>query len=341
MVRALVVGGAGYVGGHLADRLAEEGFEVVVYDLLLYEDVYLKPTKFVYGDILDHDRLHPLLQDADVVVWLAALVGDGACSLDEDLTARINVGSVQWLASVYEGRIVFMSTCSVYGAQDGFLTETSRLNPLSLYARTKVAAERVLEAHPSAVSFRLGTLYGLGDRFSRLRLDLVVNTLTVRASLSRRMSVFGGRQFRPLLHVRDVADGVIRALRTGATGIYDLAAENVTILEIAEAVRAQIPDARIEQTEVPFQDLRNYRVSGEKARRELGFHPQLSMDDGIAEVKELVEAGRIRDLSAARFSNYAALRPYLREHQSPLGREVQLAHQLAHRRRRSSKSTLN
>lgn len=334
MARILVVGGAGYVGGHLVDRLTNEGHDVVVYDLLLYEDVYLKPVKFVHGDVLDTDRLLPYVQAADIVVWLAALVGDGACALDDDLTLRINVDAVRWLTSVFSGRVVFMSTCSVYGAQDGWLNEASPLNPLSLYAKSKVAAEAILADHPGAIIFRLGTLYGLGDRYSRLRVDLVVNTLTVRAILNRRMSVFGGQQYRPLLHVRDVALGVLRVLEVGATGIYDLAAENVSILQVAEAVREQVPDALIELTEVPFQDTRNYRVSGSKARNELGFTPTLSIRDGIREVKTLVEEGRIRDLTAARFSNYAALRPYLREHQSPLGNEVLLDNQLAHRRRR-------
>lgn len=339
MARVLVVGGAGYVGGHLADRLVSLGHEVIVYDLLLYEDVYLKPIEFVHGDILDLERLRPLVEAADIVVWLAALVGDGACSLDEDLTVRINADSVRWLTSVFSGKIVFMSTCSVYGAQDGWLTEESPLNPLSLYARTKVTAEEILAEHPDAVIFRLGTLYGLGDRFSRLRVDLVVNTLTVRAAISRRMSVFGGQQYRPLLHVRDVAEAVLCALERDAKGIYDLADENVTIQQVAEAVRDQIPDAQIELTEVPFQDTRNYRVRGTKARHELGFEPTLHMVDGITEVKALVSEGRVRDLTAARFSNFAALRPYLREHETPLGREVQLDHQLAHQRKRVATST--
>ncbi len=338
MAKVLVVGGAGYVGGHLTDRLAAAGHDVLVYDLLLYEDTYLKPVPFVYGDILDRERLLPYVRRSDVVVWLAALVGDGACALDNDLTVRINVDAVRWLASVFDGRIVFMSTCSVYGAQDGWLTEESPLNPLSLYARTKLEAEGVLSAHRDTIIFRLGTLYGLGDRFSRLRVDLVVNTLTVRATLSRRMSVFGGRQYRPLLHVRDVAEAVLTALERDVAGVFDLTGENVTILEVAEAVQEQVPDAHIEVTDLPFQDTRNYRVSGAKGREVLGFAPLLRMRDGINEVKTLVEEGRIRDLTASRFSNYAALRPYLREYQSPLGREVDLTHQLAHLRRRLTTS---
>ncbi len=324
----LIVGGAGYVGGWLTDRAAASGHEVTVYDLLLYEDVYLKPVDFVFGDVLDRDRIAPLVREADVVVWLAALVGDGACALDPELTRKINVESVEWLASVFDGRIVFMSTCSVYGAQDGELTEGSDVNPLSLYAKTKLEAEAALAAK-DALIFRLGTLHGVGDEFSRLRVDLVVNTLTIRAALNGRMSVYGGQQYRPLLHVRDVGRAIEDAMTSDRRGIYNLGAENVTVLEVAEAVRARIPDARIDITEMRFQDNRDYRVSCRKAEEELGFAPELRMDDGILQVHKLIEEGRIRDLTSPRFSNYESLRPYLRQESSPLGREVYVAHELS------------
>lgn len=328
MARVLVVGGAGYVGGWLTDRLTNAGHDVLVYDLLLYEDVYLKPARFVYGDILDTDNLLPHVRWADVVIWLSALVGDGACALDPELTQRINVESVGWLRSVFDGRIVFMSTCSVYGAQDGELDEDSPLNPLSVYAETKLAAERLLDGADAAI-FRLGTLYGVGDTYSRLRVDLVVNTLTIRAALNGRMAVFGGRQYRPLLHVRDVTNGLMRALDTGYRGIVNLYGENTTIIEIAEQVRSHIPESTIEITDTPFQDSRNYRVSGARAEAELGFKPEYDIDAGILQIRELIDDGRVRDLTAARFSNYEALRPYLRQESSPLGREVHVAHQLA------------
>jgi nucleoside-diphosphate-sugar epimerase len=328
VARVLIVGGAGYVGGWLTDRAIEAGHDVRVYDLLLYEDVYLKPVDFVFGDILDCERLEPHVRRADVVVWLAALVGDGACALDPELTRKINVEAVRWLTSVYDGRIVFMSTCSVYGAQDGELTEESAVNPLSLYAKMKLEAENVLEDN-DALILRLGTLHGLGDEFSRLRVDLVVNTLTIRAALNRQMSVFGGRQYRPLLHVRDVGHAVVDAMTGRATGIFNLAAENATVLEIAEAVRHRIPDAEIAVTEITSQDSRNYRVSSRRAFDELGFNPELAMDDGIVQVYRLVEEGRVRDLTSPRFSNFESLRPYLRQDSSPLGREVYVDHELA------------
>jgi len=331
--RVLVVGGAGYVGGWLSDSLSLQGHEVTVYDLLLYEDIYLKPVEFVHGDVLDHAQLEPLLEQADAVIWLAALVGDAACGLDPGLTTRINVESVRHLARRFKKRIVFMSTCSVYGAQDGELDETSPVQPLSLYAQTKLDAERVLtEEGADAVVFRLGTLHGVSDTYSRLRTDLVVNALTIRAALHARMSVFGGRQYRPLLHVRDVATAVAAAVEARTNGIFNLHAENLTILEIAERIRSFAPDADLEITEMRYEDLRNYRVSSKRVHDVLGFEPTYCVDDGIRQVLDLVQQGRIRDLSTSRFSNVEALRPYLQTESSPLGDEIHVSHPLARHR---------
>src|SRR6185369_372366 len=175
-MKVLVVGGAGYIGGAVTDLLAKSNHEYRVYDALLYEESYRKPVDFFYGDIRDRARLLPHLKWADAVVWLAALVGDGACALNPEITTEINQDTVKWLTESFSGRIVFMSTCSVYGAQDGELNESSPLNPLSVYAATKLDAEKYL-IERNAIIFRLGTLFGVGDLFSRIRLDLVVNTL--------------------------------------------------------------------------------------------------------------------------------------------------------------------
>jgi len=321
MTNVLIVGGAGYVGGGITDRLAAAGHRVRVYDSLLYEDVYLKPVDFVYGDVRDRATLRRELAWADVVVWLAALVGDGACSHDAALTREINVESVRWLTEEFDRRIVFMSTCSVYGAMDGMLREDSPTNPLSLYAVTKLEAERLLQ-RANAISFRLGTLFGLGDSYSRIRMDLVLNTLTVKACLFGRISVFGGEQFRPLLHVKDVAEAVAAAVDSPATGIYNLHAVNLRITEVAELVQRHVPDLKVNRTEMKFQDARNYKVSSDKARAELGFTPRYVPEEGVLEIKRLVEQGRIRDVTSPRFSNTDFLRPMLVTDRTLLGFEV-------------------
>jgi nucleoside-diphosphate-sugar epimerase len=321
VANVLVVGGAGYVGGGVTDALALAGHSVRVYDILLYEDVYLKPIEFYYGDVRDTAKLRPHLAWADTVVWLAALVGDGACSLDAALTREVNVDSVRWLVENCDRRIIFMSTCSVYGAQDGVLTEDSPTNPLSLYAATKLEAEEMLRP-TEAVVFRLGTLFGLGDTYSRIRMDLVLNTLTVKACLYKRISVFGGEQFRPLLHVKDVAPALLANVTNGHAGIYNLHAVNARIGDLGETLRHHVPDLQIRHTAIKYQDSRNYRVSSAKAESSFGFRPTFSVDDGIREIRTLVEDGRIRDISSPRYSNMDFLRPLLRTEETPLGFEV-------------------
>ncbi len=321
----LVVGGAGYIGGGLTDRIVDAGHDVRVFDVLLYEDHYLKEVEFVHGNILDLDVLARQLEWAEAVVWLAAMVGDGACALNSQLTREINVGSPRWLAENFDGRIVFMSTCSVYGAQDDLLTEGSPVNPLSLYAETKLEAEAALEP-ADAIVFRLGTIYGLSDTYSRIRMDLVLNLLTVKAVQHGRISVFGGDQYRPLLHVRDVAKAVVPALSSEHRGIFNLHSENLTIRELAERIQAFVPGVEAELTEMPFQDLRNYRVSSDKAVSTFGFAPPLTVEDGIREIARVVTEGRVRDTSMPRYSNLDFLRPLLVPERSPLGAEIVAAH---------------
>ncbi len=313
MKNVLIVGGAGYVGGAITDLIQQSNYNVRVYDALLYEDSFRKPVDFVYGDVRDHEKLIPNLKWADTVVWLAAIVGDGACQLNPELTKSINQDSVAWFADNYDGRIVFMSTCSVYGAQNSELNETSPTNPLSIYAETKLNAEKFLK-HKNAIIFRLGTLFGVGDLYSRIRLDLVVNILTVRAYVEGQISVFGGDQFRPLLHVKDVARAVLMNLETEHKGVYNLARQNVRIMDLAYQVRMHFPDMVIEHTDMPFQDTRNYRVSAKKAEEVFGYKSIHSVDEGIEELKFLVETKRIKDLKSPRYSN----QDYLKENHEKL-----------------------
>jgi nucleoside-diphosphate-sugar epimerase len=315
-MRVLVVGGAGYIGGAVTDLLMNGNHEIRVYDALLYEETYRKKVPFVLGDIRDRERLRPHLQWAEAVVWLAALVGDGACALNPEVAVEINQKSVEWLADNYDGRIIFLSTCSVYGAQDKELDESSPTHPLSVYAATKLEAENLLQ-RKNAIIFRLGTIYGVSDLFARIRLDLVVNTLVVRAATAGKLTVFGGDQFRPLLHVRDAAKAGVDNLETAHVGIFNLHRQNVRIVDLAYQVRNHFPDVVIEQTEMRFQDARNYRVKSDAAVRTFGFRPTISIDEGIEEVKELVVDGRIKDISNSRYTNQTYLeqfRPHLSVH---------------------------
>lgn len=308
-MKVLVVGGAGYVGGAITDFLLKTSHEVRVYDALLYEEMYRKQVPFAFGDVRDKERLRPHLAWADAVVWLAALVGDGACALNPDVATEINTNCVGWLADNFNGRIIFLSTCSVYGAQDVELDEESSTNPLSVYAATKLDAEKLLK-RKNALIFRLGTIFGVSDLYARIRLDLVVNTLVVRAATVGTLKVFGGDQFRPLLHVRDAAKAVTDNIETAHTGIFNLCKQNVRIVDLAFQVRNHFPDVKIEQTDMKFQDARNYRVKADAAKRVLGFNPTVSIDDGIEEVKALVSEGRIKDLNNPRYTNQIYLEQF-------------------------------
>lgn len=301
--KVLIVGGCGYIGGYLTDHLISQGYQVTVYDSLLYETRYLKKVKFIRGDIRDKEKLKPLLDSTDIVVWLAALVGDGACAVDVGMTRAINVEPVMWLVDNFKGKIVFTSTCSVYGVNNDLIDETATPNPLSAYAVTKLEAEQyIINNHPNHLIFRLGTLYGLGDVHSRLRLDLVVNVLVKKAIEGEKLSVFGGEQWRPLLHVRDVSHAVAFGLQNGVTGMYNLSEVNVKICDIAQSIKEVITTAEVEYISMAFQDLRNYKVSGDKFYAK-GWKPSLHIKDGIRELKNVFEEKRIKELNDWTYSN--------------------------------------
>jgi nucleoside-diphosphate-sugar epimerase len=306
-MNVLVVGGAGYVGGALTDALAKTDHNVRVFDMLLFEPEYLKPVEFVHGDIRDKESLQPNLDWADAVVWLAALVADGACDLYPEIGNELNEKCVEDLVRAYKGRIIFPSTCLVYKIIDGELTEGGPTDPQTIYTKTKLAAEKILADSNSCV-FRLSTLFGRGDNHSRPRLDLVTNLLTARAVIDKKMTVFGGNQYRPFLHVKDVADAMILGVESDVTGLFNLHWDNMTILDLAHEIQRLVPGTEIEIKDVAVEETGDYRVSGAKARADLGFDPQRSMEQGILEMKKLIEDGRLNDIRNPRYNNEAYLK---------------------------------
>lgn len=294
MKRVLVVGGAGYVGGAVTELLSEHRIPFTVYDSLIYEPHYLKNVDFVRGDIRDAAKMKSLLPEFTHVIWLAAIVGDAACEVNPGLTVAVNEKATAWLAEHFQGRIVFASTCSVYGQHDAEVTEESALQPLSLYAKTKHAAERNLQGENTLI-FRLGTAFGVSDTYSRPRMDLAVNYMTANALTKDELTVFGGTQWRPLIHVKDIAEAMVCNLERPVRGIYNLASVNLQIKDLA-AIVARTTGCRVRHTEQKFQDQRNYHVSTAKALRDDMFNPNTmrTVEDGIREITELVGLGRIK-----------------------------------------------
>tara|TARA_Y100000401_G_C8317173_1_gene223193 strand:- start:678 stop:1673 length:996 start_codon:yes stop_codon:yes gene_type:complete len=311
--KILIVGGAGYIGGPLTDVLLDDDFEVTIYDNLLYEDRYLKEVNFIFGDVRDKNKLGKIIHNYDSVIWLAGIVGDQACAIHKETTQQVNFDSVKWLVDNYEGKIIFTSTCSIYGVNNNLINESAEPNPLSLYASSKLEAERyIVENHKDYTIFRLGTLFGLGDAFSRIRLDLVVNALVYKGLSEKLLPINGGEQWRPLLHVKDVAQATKFCLKNNICGLYNLGYKNFRIKDIASEIASYIQDVEIKFTDIPFEDLRNYKILNDKILN-AGWTPKYSLQDGIEEMHLVISQGRIKNLLNTVYSNEKHLRAAYRE----------------------------
>lgn len=322
--RVLVTGGAGFIGSHLTRLLLDRGYHVRVLDRFDYgrnglANLRHPRLEIVQGDICNTRDLYQAMRDVDGVIALAAIVGDPACNLDPEETVNLNYTATKLLVDAcnFHGvrRLVFASSCSVYGASNqDLLTERSRLNPVSLYARTRVLSENIIfdrydDVEP--VVLRLSTVFGLSPR---MRFDLVVNTLTVRAVVDGRISIFGGDQWRPNVHCRDAARAFMLALeapaRVVAGEIFNVGGESLNhkIGEIGLMVARTVGGVDVAiQDEI--NDPRDYRVSFEKIRRALGFVPEMSVEDGIREVAEAVRRdAALQHYQSPVYSNVQALR---------------------------------
>ena len=302
--KILVCGGAGYIGGLTCDSLLREGFDVVVYDNILYENRYLKDIKFINGDIRDTDKLINTSKDYDVIILMAALVGDPACSVDPILTEDINYISIKNFCERIsdDKHLIFMSTCSVYGAQDGILNEESPTNPLSSYAITKLNAEKHIIEKGGTI-FRLGTVFGLGDTYSRLRMDLVVNVLTMKATKYGEITINGGEQWRPIIAVKDIAEYITEAAEFKYAGIYILSKENVIIKELGEKIAKMIPGTKVKYTEISIQDARNYRVDNSKSLSTFKYKPVVTVEDEVIKMIKIFSEERIQNLEDEVYHN--------------------------------------
>ena len=312
--KVIIVGGAGYIGGYMTDLLLEKGYDVTVFDNLMYEQRFLKSVKFIKGATWDKEKLSQILPEYEIVIWLAAIVGDGACAVNPKISKRDNEDAVKWVVDNYKGKIVFTATCSVYGKNNDLIDEEAVPNPLSVYAETKLAAERyVVENAEDHLIFRLGTLYGLGDEHSRIRLDLVANILAYKAAVGEALSVFGGDQWRPLLHVKDVSEAVAFCLENNVTGLYNLSDDNYRIKDIAEKIKEVVPETKVDYTEMEFEDQRNYKVKNKKILS-TGWTPKHSLKEGVEEIVRVFKEQRIKDPKDPIYSNEGFLKEERRKH---------------------------
>ena len=328
----LVIGGAGYIGSLTVERLLEQGHRVRVLDRLMYGSeplrAFLGSPNFdlIEGDVTDVSKLTAAMRHASAVIHLAGLVGDPACAVDGDFTRHANIVATRMAREVAQSlgvhRFIFASSCSVYGASDREMREGDELNPVSLYAETKIDSERELLFSVRDDFFvtilRFATVFG---HSRRPRFDLVANLFAAQAVANGAITVIGPDQWRPFIHVRDLARAIVMVLEarpeTVQSQIYNVGDDrlNMTIGEIGQLVRRTVGAHRDVTVNVQEgdQDRRNYRVSFEKVRSALGFNAETTLEQGVAEMVERLRAGEYGDYRDPIYSNVATTRAALQD----------------------------
>lgn len=309
-MKICVTGALGYIGAAVVHSLWLKKHDVVLIDNMTYTDDFISNCEFYNEDVSSESMINLIRYgNFDSIIHLAALVGDGACSIWPERTRQINVESVALICKAIRQyspntKLLFASTCSVYGASanDEELTIGSPTNPLSLYAQTKLEAERIIaDTLDNYLIYRLGTVYGLSTPGGRIRTDLVANIMTYKAVDSEPLQVFGGVQWRPMIHVVDVS----KELANGATGkhyssrLNILASDNFRIIDMAKTiVDCTKSKSQIIETDAKFEDLRNYRVKiNESCRGDTNFRL------GIKEMALAYSSGRIKNPWLKKYNN--------------------------------------
>ncbi|MEI6659149.1 MAG: SDR family oxidoreductase [Planctomycetota bacterium] len=325
-----VIGGAGYVGAVLVPRLLEEGYRVRVFDLFIYGDEALAAVRdnphleIRHGDVRDLAAVKEAVRGADAVIHLACISNDPSVELDPDLSKSVNLDSfgptVKAAKEAGVRRFIFASSGSVYGVSESpQVTEEHPLVPVSLYNKYKAACEPLLFAEQSptftTVAVRPATICGYSPR---QRLDLTVNILTNHAVNNGKITVFGGVQMRPNLHMHDMVNLYCLLLEVPdekiAGQIFNAGYQNYSVAETAEVVRKVVREELPEKGEIdiittPSDDIRSYRINSDKIQRVLGFVPKHTIEDGARDLIKAFKAGKLPDsMTDTRYSNIKTMK---------------------------------
>lgn len=329
--KVIILGGAGYIGSVLAEQLLNNGYSITIVDSCLFGTDSLLRIKnkvtLIKADIRDSKTLDKAFKQGDYIIHLAGLVGDPACAIDEKFTKEINVDSTKLIIAAAKKNnvphLIYISSCSVYGSVTEKVSEESTLNPVSLYAMSKIESEKLLKEAASdsfqVAVLRLSTVYG---HSFRQRFDLVANLFTAQAYLKGFITVTGGNQYRPFVHVRDVSKAIMLVMKSTLQkpfSVFNVGSDNqnFTIREIAQIItdvtgtnkQGQPIQILLEQY---ITDKRNYSVSFEKITSELGFKPQVSFKDGITELLSLIKEGTYDNYMDDKYSNVATVKNMFR-----------------------------
>ncbi len=318
----LVTGGAGYIGSVLVRQLLNAGYNVKVIDKLLFGNESIQGLssnpnfQFIQEDILNVNKLDKILVDVDMVVHLAAIVGEAACVAQKDLAIRTNYLGAIHLARLCKSygikRFIYSSTCSIYGQAgiNNIITEDSHLRPVDFYGETKIYTEReiikLMDENFTPAVLRFSTVYGLSPR---MRFDLVVNTFTKKAIKDKEIFIFGGNQWRPLIHIDDLVRAIILCLEAPITKVGNQIInvgdnrENYLISQIGEMIKEYLPDTKIKNINT-IEDKRSYKVSFDKIEKLLNFKAQKTVKDGIIEIANAIKEGKFGDMEDKKYYNH-------------------------------------
>ncbi len=296
-MKIFVTGGCGYKGHVLIPKLLERGYKVISFDLQWFGN-YLKPHKnleIIKGDVRDIDNIP--LSGVDCIIHLSSIANDPCGDLDPKLTWEVSALATMQLADKAKRmgikRFIYASSGSVYGVKEELqVTEDLELKPISEYNKTKMVGERVLLSYQNDMVVQIvrpATVCGLSPR---MRLDVSVNLLTMQALAKGKITVFGGDQVRPNIHIEDITDLYLHLIdHPEITGIFNAGFENISIMDIAKLITKYIP-VEIEVT--PSNDPRSYRINSDKLLS-TGFKPKKKVEDAIREIIEKYHSGELKD----------------------------------------------
>jgi nucleoside-diphosphate-sugar epimerase len=305
--KILISGGAGYIGTSLIPILLERGFQITVYDSLIFNNgdklipFFQHPNfSFVKGDILDKDKVKATIKDNDIVIHLAALVGFPICrEKGEEVSYNINVLGTKTIIDCMAPSqyLLFGSTGSNYGEVNGICTEETPLNPLSIYGRTKTQAELIVMERNNSTAFRFATAFGVSPR---LRLDLLVNDLTYKAIKEGYAVIYEPNFLRTFIHVRDIAKVFLFAIDNQekmTNNVYNVGSNdmNFSKKEVCQIIQRHVPKVYFNYSgNGEDEDKRNYQVSYDKINN-LGFKTDISIDEGITELIKTIDVININN----------------------------------------------
>ncbi len=313
-MKILITGGAGYLGSVFTRNLLKN-HEVIVYDNLMYNQTSLLDLSnnpnftFHYGDVREWSKLKYLVEQVDIVIPLAALVGFPLCEKDKDLATSINTTQIQNIVDVLsdDQMILYPNTNSGYGTRgNGMVDETNELTPISHYGRTKCEAEDYIINESNGISFRLATVFGVS---SRMRTDLLVNDFVYKLLTDRYITLFEHKFVRNFIHIQDVSrafEYMIDNYYTFNNEIFNLGLsdENITKKQLVEKIQSHIPNTSVNYSDYYVDpDKRDYIVSNEKIE-EAGWKPIFTLDDGI---KELIQSYKMIVPTQSQYRNTTPL----------------------------------